>query len=137
MEVRIVSRHQWNCSVSPSAVGRITHSSSKDLHHLDESDRLYNAVRGQECDECLGRIRDTNTPLPTSYVIPPNLLTVDSDPFVQDSSPEGTKVRFFYSNAFVPLIANDIADVVPKGSHEESFEASKHLIPLWYNYLSA
>ena len=137
MEVRIVSRHQWNCSVSPLAVGRITHSASKGLHHLDVSDRLDNVLRGQEYDECLGRIGDTNTPLPKSHMIPSNLPTVDSDPFIQDSSPEGTKVRFSYTNAFVPLILNDIAGVVPRGSHGESFEPSKHPTPLWYDYLSA
>jgi hypothetical protein len=116
-------------------VGRIIHSASQGVYYLDEpADSFHNRVddtnRSQEYDECLGRSRDTNTILPTLRTISPELLTVGSDPFIQGGPPGAPKCVFFNANAVVFVILNDPADVVPRGRHGVSFEASKHPTPL-------
>ena len=141
MEVRIVSRRKWNCSVSLLAVGRITNSASQGLDHLDAPahsfhDQVDNTLCSQEYDECLDRIRDTNTILPSLCAISPELLTVGPDPFIQGSPPGGTEVSFFHASTAVFVIVNDPADVAPRSRHKESFEKSKHPTLLLYRYLS-
>ena len=141
MEVRIVSRRKWNCSISLLAVGRITNSASQGLDHLDAPahsfhDQVDNTLCSQEYDECLDRIRDTNTILPSLCTISPELLTVGPDLFIQGGPPGGAEVSFFYASTAVFVIVNDPADVAPRSRHKEPFETSKHPTPLWYRYLS-
>ena len=141
MEVRIVSRRKWNCSISLLAVGRITNSASQGLDHVDAPahsfhDQVDNTLCSQEYNECLDRIRDTNTILHSLCTISPKLLTVGPDPFIQDGPPGGTEVSFLHASTTVFVIVNDPADVAPRSRHKESFETSKHPTPPWYRYLS-